>query len=255
MRASKAGADQGRGTRRWARYGDPKQHAGRTYRGMRVGGTHRWTYPDGEWAERKVAPDRWDVTFTSLKRRKRRAPARSGAETGSGYHWLIVAHQWVEKLDANTYSTQMEGVKSLVAFRKPGWPAWNTQFRNAKRHARERTIAALEAEVARLKAMDDAAFEDPHDAKALPGLAVSWATQEALGQGPDPGRRTGHGVGGHAGSAVGAGSAGAPRGRRPARRPVRRTRRGAVSRARRGAVSRTRRGAAAATPGRRPSRR
>lgn len=175
---------------RWARYGEAKRHEGRTYRGMRVGGVHRWSYPDGEWTERKVAPDRWEVTFTSLKRRKRRAPARSGAETGSGYHWLIVAHQWVEKLDANTYSTQMEGAKYLVAFRKPGWPVWNTQFRNAKRHARERTIAALEAEIARLKAMDDAAFEDPHDAKALPALAATAAapaiSKEAEAGGPAP---------------------------------------------------------------------
>lgn len=160
--------------RSWARYSDAKEHEGRKYHGMRVGGIHRWSYPDGEWTERKVAPDRWEVTFTSLKRRKRRAPARSGAETGSGYHWLIVAHQWVEKLDANTYSTQMEGAKYLVAFKKPGWPVWNTQFRNAKRHARERTIAALEAEIARLKALDEAAFEDPHDAKALPELGVTW---------------------------------------------------------------------------------
>ena len=176
--------------RTWKRYGEAKEYHGKTYHGMKVGGVHRWSYPDGEWTERKVEPDRWDVTFTSLKRRKRRAPARSGAETGSGYHWLIVAHQWVEKLDANTYSTQMEGSKYLVAFKKPDWPVWNTQFRNAKRRARERAIAALEDALRRLREADDAVLEDPHDAKALPALAGVWTEQEKETPGPsEPDRR------------------------------------------------------------------
>ncbi|HEX2065594.1 MAG TPA: hypothetical protein VHI93_02170, partial [Candidatus Thermoplasmatota archaeon] len=96
-----------------ARYGDVKEFRGKAYHGMKVGGVHRWDYPDGYWEERKVDPQRWEVMFRSLKRRKGKAPRGSGAGVGSGYHWLIVAHQWVHKLDDNTYSTLMEGSKYL----------------------------------------------------------------------------------------------------------------------------------------------
>src|SRR5688500_1255015 len=50
-------------------YEDEKEFAGKSYRGMKVGGSHLWTYPDGKWTERKITPQRWDVAFTSLKRR------------------------------------------------------------------------------------------------------------------------------------------------------------------------------------------
>ncbi|MEA3143351.1 MAG: hypothetical protein QOG31_675 [Thermoplasmata archaeon] len=114
------------------RYGDAKEFHGKAYHGMKVGGVHRWDYPDGYWEESKLDPQRWEVMFRSLKRRRGKAPRGSGAGVGSGYHWLIVAHQWVHKLDANTYSTILEGHKYLVAFKKPDWGKWNTQFRNQK---------------------------------------------------------------------------------------------------------------------------
>ena len=150
-------------------YADPKEHGGKTYHGMKVGGTHRWTYPDGEWSERKVMPNRWDIQFTSLKRRQRNAPVGSGAEVGSGYHWLIVAHQWVDKLDANTYATHLEGEKHLIAFKKPGWRGWNTQFRG-KNQAKEKTIKALEEAIVRLR--QGPAVEDPVAKAALEELAA-----------------------------------------------------------------------------------
>jgi frataxin-like iron-binding protein CyaY len=187
--AEAAGLPPGEGTaaggeaRRWKRYGEAKEFKGRSYHGMKVGGVHRWTYPDGQWTERKVQPDRWDITYTSLKRRNRKAPRGSGAEVGSGYHWFITAHQWVEKVDANTYATHLEGSKYLVAFRKPDWPVWNTQFRNAKRRARERTVAALQDAIRRIEegSLD---LEDPEQADALKALverAVQDATQDGDG--------------------------------------------------------------------------
>jgi hypothetical protein len=154
-------------------YSDEKTYGSAKYHGMKVGGVHHWTYPDGQWAERKVKPDRWEIGFSSLKRRNRKAPARSGAEVGSGYHWLIVAHQWVEKLDANTYATRMEGCKYLVAFKKPDWPVWNTQMRNSKRHARERTIAALKDMIQRIEASRED-LEDAVDQAALVDLAANF---------------------------------------------------------------------------------
>ena len=157
-------------------YGDEKQHRGAPYRGMRVGGVHRWSYPDGRWTERKVTPQRWEVSFTSRKQRRARAPEDSGAEVGSGYHWLIVAHQWAGKLDANTYATHMEGTKHLVSFRKPGWQGWTTQQRGHT-SARLRTIMALEELIAELRDARDEDFEDPKDLLALEGLLTDEAAE------------------------------------------------------------------------------
>jgi frataxin-like iron-binding protein CyaY/exonuclease VII small subunit len=183
--AKAAGLPPGEGSagaakKRWKRYGEAKEFKGRSYHGMKVGGVHHWTYPDGKWTERKVQPDRWDVTYTSLKRRNKKAPRNSGAEVGSGYHWFITAHQWVEKLDANTYATHLEGSKYLVAFKKPDWPVWNTQFRNAKRKAKERTIAALQDAIRRIEegSLD---LEDPQQKDALADL-VAHAAEVALEQ-------------------------------------------------------------------------
>jgi hypothetical protein len=156
-------------------YQDEKEHGGATYRGMKVGGSHLWTYPDGTWVERKLTPQRWEVAFTSLKRRRRRAPEGSGAEVGSGYHWLIVAHQWVGKMDANTYATHLEGSKHLLAFRKPGWKGWTTQQKGHK-SARLRTIATLEQLLDDLRAAPDDAFEDPRDDAALTSLVEGAAS-------------------------------------------------------------------------------
>lgn len=159
-------------------YEDAKEHAGQSYRGMNVGGVHQWTYPDGKWTERKVTPQRWDVAFTSLKRRRRNAPDGSGAEVGSGYHWLVVAHQWVGKLDANTYATHLEGSKHLLAFRKPGWQGWTTQQRGHT-SARLKAIAALEELIEELRDLDDGAFEDPKDDAALASLLQAEETGRA----------------------------------------------------------------------------
>lgn len=164
----------------WAKYGEAKEHEGKKYRGMRVGGIHRWSYPDGTWKERKVTPSDWDIVFTSHKHRLRKAPKGSGAETGSQYHWLIVADQWVEKLDENTYTTVMEGKKFLVSFKKPEWPVWNTQFRNQK-PAREKVIKLLEAYLARLKD-ETANIENPWDAETFEELALPKAEKEPSGQ-------------------------------------------------------------------------
>lgn len=166
-------------------YGDEKDFQGAHYRGMKVGGVHRWTYPDGKWTERKVTPQRWQVAFTSLKRRRAKAPESSGAEVGSGYHWLIVAHQWAGKLDANTYATHLEGTKHLVSFRKPGWRGWTTQQRGHT-SARLRTILALEELIAELRDADDGEFEDPADGQALTGLLKDAEAGEEMEEEPAP---------------------------------------------------------------------
>jgi hypothetical protein len=164
------------------RYGDAKEFHGKEYHGMKVGGTHRWDYTEAVWEERKLDPARWEVTFRANKRRKSRAPRGSGAGIGSGYHWLIVAHQWVHKTDANTYSTVLEGHKYLVSFKKPDWGKWNTQFRNQK-GARAKAIKCLHDALARLEAGDGGQLEDPKHKAALTALEKAAAAIAPLASG------------------------------------------------------------------------
>ncbi len=109
-------------------YDDVKEFEGEEYKGMPVGGEHSWIYPDGLWRERKVAPDRWEFDFTSIKERERAAPAGSGCPPGTQYLWYILARQRVRKIDEDTYHTFMSGVKHKVAHRRPAWHRWSSGY-------------------------------------------------------------------------------------------------------------------------------
>ncbi len=135
-------------------FDDLKEFDGKVYSGMPVGGEHRWEYPGGIWQEQKVAPDRWIFTFSSLKRRAREAPEGSGVPVGTGYHWFILAHQKVRKLDKDTYETSMEGVKYKVAHRRPHWRGWSTEYPDHEPE-REVLIRILEEYLAELKSGTD----------------------------------------------------------------------------------------------------
>lgn len=131
-------------------YDDLKEHEGRRYTGMSVGGAHAWRYRDGLWKEVKVAPDRWEFSFESRKERMRPAPAGSGAAAGAQYHWYLLADQRVRKLDANAYATQMNGVKYKVAHKRPHWQRWSSEYPDQPSE-RERVIAILEEALRGLK--------------------------------------------------------------------------------------------------------
>ena len=149
-------------------YDDLKRAPGkRMYSGMKVGGRHRWTYPDGSWEERKVTPDQWTFSFQSRKLRRNRAPAGSGAKVGTKYHWFILAHQHVQKLDANSYETVMQGTKHLIAYQKPEG-RWSTSLKG-KGTQRQKLIRILEAVVEDLKRQEDAPDRDT--VLRLPGMA------------------------------------------------------------------------------------
>lgn len=136
-------------------YDDVKTHDGERYAGMAVGGTHDWDYPDGRWREEKRAPDRWDFSFESEKRRRDPAPEGSGADPGTGFRWYILARQKVEKLDANTYATRMSGRKWKVAHRRPYWERWSCEYPD-QAPARDRVIGILEETLERLRAEREA---------------------------------------------------------------------------------------------------
>lgn len=136
-------------------YDDLKTFDGRKYTGMPVGGRHQWIYPDGVWKERKVAPDRWEFSFSALKEREQAAPAGSGAPPNTRYHWYILAHQRVRKIDRNSYSTFMTGVKHKLAHRRPNWHRWSNQYPD-RPSERETLIAILEDTLARLRKEEQA---------------------------------------------------------------------------------------------------
>src|SRR5918993_1392708 len=128
-------------------YNQYKEFEGRKYTGMKVGGTHHWYYDQGEWKEKKIAPDKWEFTYATNKKRAWNAPEGSGVPVGTEYHWYILAHQNVRKLDANSYMTSMTGFKYKLAHKRVGKEEWSST-ENAQR---ERIIQILEELIAQLK--------------------------------------------------------------------------------------------------------
>lgn len=155
-------------------YDDVKQFNGQSYTGMSVGGRHVWEYPNGLWDERKVAPDKWKFTFSSVKRRARSAPEGSGVPPGSQYHWYIMAHQRVRKLDQDAYETFMEGVKYKLAHKRPHWRSWSSEY-PGNRPEREVLIDILEQALAGLKAEEGSPGADG----PLAGLGESHRPTDA----------------------------------------------------------------------------
>lgn len=108
-----------------ASYDRYKRFDGEFYTGMQVGRGHKWNYDKGVWRETKITPDRWEISYHVTKRRAGHAPEGSGAAVGTAYHWFILSHQYVEKLNANDYSTGMTGIKVKLAHKRAGKETWS----------------------------------------------------------------------------------------------------------------------------------
>ena len=128
-------------------YNELKEFEGQQYTGMKVGRSHKWYYDKGEWKEKKITPDKWEFTYDVTKRRAGNAPEGSGVPVGTEYHWYILAHQNVRKLDANNYTTSMSGLKYKLAHKRAEKDKWSTTD-NAQR---ERLIQILQELIAQLK--------------------------------------------------------------------------------------------------------
>ena len=106
-------------------YDEFKSYEGRKYTGMKIGRSHKWYYDKGEWKETKVTPDLWQIGYAVTKRRAGRAPEGSGVPVGTEYHWYILAHQNVRKLNANDYTTSLSGLKFKIAHRRADTEKWS----------------------------------------------------------------------------------------------------------------------------------
>jgi hypothetical protein len=131
-------------------YNEYKEFEGKQYTGMKVGRSHKWYYDKGEWKEKKITPDKWEFTYAVNKRRAGHAPEGSGVPVGTEYHWYILAHQNVRKLDANNYTTSMTGLKYKLAHKRAEKEKWNSTDNTQ----RKRLIQVLQELIDQLKKRD-----------------------------------------------------------------------------------------------------
>ena len=117
-----------------ASYNSVKQYNGKQYTGMAIGRSHKWYYDKGEWKETKITPDLWEVSYAVTKRRAGHAPEGSGVPVGTAYHWYIMAHQDVRKLNANDYSTVLSGFKYKVAHKRASTDKWSATTATQRKH-------------------------------------------------------------------------------------------------------------------------
>jgi len=128
-------------------YDEFKEYEGKKYTGMKIGRGHRWNYDPGVWKETKVTPDLWQISYAVTKRRAGRAPEGSGVPVGTEYHWYVLAHQNVRKLNANDYTTSLAGMKFKIAHKRASSGKWSA----TPRTQRKRMIAFLRDVIADLE--------------------------------------------------------------------------------------------------------
>src|ERR687891_818896 len=132
-------------------YNEFKEHEGQRYTGMKIGRSHKWYYDRGEWKEKKITPDLWQIGYAVTKRRAGRAPEGSGVPVGTEYHWYVLAHQNAAKQTANDYTTSLTGLKFKIAHKRAGSAKWSA----TPRTQRKRMIMFLRSVLADLEKQAD----------------------------------------------------------------------------------------------------
>ena len=150
-----------------ASYNQFKVYKGQQYTGMQVGRSHYWIYDAGQWRETKITPDLWEISYAVTKRRKGKAPPGSGVPVGTGYHWYIIAHQKVIKLNANDYSTAMTGLKYKIAHKRAAKDTWSATAPTQRKHL----VSFLKEWIAQLE-KEPMPLEFDYNGKAYKGEAV-----------------------------------------------------------------------------------
>jgi hypothetical protein len=89
----------------------------------------------------------WEIEYAVTKRRAGKAPEGSGVPVGTEYHWYIMAHQHVRKIDANSYTTSLTGLKYKLAHRRADHEKWNVTGKTQ----RKRLIKVLQELISELE--------------------------------------------------------------------------------------------------------
>ncbi|MCD6063593.1 MAG: hypothetical protein K0R82_1504, partial [Flavipsychrobacter sp.] len=150
-----------------ASYNEVKDFGGQPYTGMKVGRSHKWYYDKGEWREKKITPDLWEISYAVTKRRAGKAPEGSGVPVGTEYHWYILSHQVVKKLNANDYSTAMSGVKYKLAHKRADKEKWSATARTQ----RKRLVKLMQEMIAQLE-MEPIPLEIEYKGKEYVGEGI-----------------------------------------------------------------------------------
>jgi hypothetical protein len=165
-----------------ASYNRYKKFNGKQHTGMAVGRTHYWKYDRSNWKEKKITPDKWEFTYSTTKCRTGKAPEGSGAPVGTGYHWFILAHQYVEKLNADDYSTQMVGLKYKLAHKRAAANKWSA----SDEARRKKLVAILKELIADLEREPEqiipVALDFEHKGKKYTGTGIPILTSCEEGQ-------------------------------------------------------------------------
>ena len=82
-------------------------------------------------------------TFNSIKTRNHLAPTNTGANIQTKYHWYIIAEQFAEKIDANSYMTTMKGEKFKLGHKRPHWRTYDYNYPE-QTQLKDRIIEILE---------------------------------------------------------------------------------------------------------------
>jgi hypothetical protein len=146
-------------------YDEFKEYGGKRYSGMKVGRSHKWYYDQGEWKEKKITPDLWQISYAVTKRRAGRAPEGSGVPVGTEYHWYIVAHQNVTKLNANDYTTSLAGLKFKVAHKRAGMEKWSA----TPKAQRKRIVQFLKQLIEEIGSAPEQVEPEADSSKSRPG--------------------------------------------------------------------------------------
>ncbi len=65
-------------------YNEFKEHEGQRYTGMKIGRSHKWYYDQGEWKEKKITPDLWQIGYAVSKTTRRTRSRRIRRAGGYG---------------------------------------------------------------------------------------------------------------------------------------------------------------------------
>jgi hypothetical protein len=114
-------------------YNHWKMYEGHQYTGVKIGRGHKWYYDKGVWKDKKITPDMWEINYSVIKRRAGHAPEGSGAPVGTEYHWYILAHQHVRKINADDYTTTMSGLKFKLAHKRFDKEKWSASDKAQRR--------------------------------------------------------------------------------------------------------------------------